>query len=226
MERNIKGLFITLEGPEGSGKSTAMNAITNFFQFNNLPFLRTREPGGSSFGSTIRDILLDPMQTLTPEAELFLFLADRAQHVDHTIRPAIDDGVSVICDRYYDSTIAYQGYGRGLSVEYLRELNHMATKNFVPDLTLLLDLPVEEGLRRASARNAQIENCTETRFDNEILEFHKKVRSGFLEMAAQEERFCIIDAMQSKEDVNTECIVACGRQLIARGLTEWELCKK
>ena len=218
MERNIKGLFITLEGPEGSGKSTTMNAITDFFQSVNLPFIRTREPGGSSIGFTIRNILLDPRQSLTSEAELFLFLADRAQHVDHTIRPAIEDGVSVICDRYFDSTIAYQGYGRGLSVAYLRSLNHMATNYFLPDLTLLLDLPVEEGLRRASARNAQIENCTETRFDNEALEFHKKVRSGFLDMATQEERFCIVDAMQSKEDVEKDCIVACGKQLIAHGL--------
>ena len=217
----MRGLFITLEGPEGSGKSTALNAIADFFQSNNIPYLRTREPGGSTIGHPIRSILLDPHQILAPEAELFLFLADRAQHIAHTVRPAIENGVTVICDRYFDSTIAYQGYGRGLPIEYLRDLNYMATRQFIPDLTLLLDLPVEVGLRRAATRNAQMVNSDESRFDNEVVEFHEKVRAGFLEMARLEEhRFCIINAMMNKDEVGHSCVASCREELIERGLVK------
>ena len=151
----------------------------------------------------IRPLLLDAAQKVDARAELFLFLADRAQHVADTIRPALARGEWVICDRYADSTIAYQGYGRGMDVELLQSLNDCATGGLWPDITFLLDLPAEVGLSRALARNGR-EGLTQSegRFEAEALAFHQRIREGFLARAARwPERFRVLDASQSPEDV-------------------------
>ena len=146
-------MFVTVEGVEGAGKSTLMNLIARELERRGMPFLRTREPGGCGLGVSLRPLLLDVSSALDSRAELFLFLADRAQHVAETIRPALLRGDWVLCDRYADSTIAYQGYGRGMDADRLQALNDYATGGLWPDRTLLLDLPVETGLARARARN-------------------------------------------------------------------------
>ena len=153
-------MFISFEGIEGAGKSTAINYLAGFLQANGLDPLCTREPGGCALGRSLRSLLLDARtRELSSRAELFLFLADRAQHVAEIIRPALEAGQTVLCDRYTDSTLAYQGYGRGLDTEYLHRLNQAATGGLQPELTLLLDLPVRCGLMRAGERNMDRAPC-------------------------------------------------------------------
>ena len=169
-------MFLTVEGIEGAGKSTFIGLLEDELVKRGVDFLRTREPGGCALGRQIRPLLLDVSQNVSDRAELFLFLADRAQHVADTIRPALERGQWVICDRYADSTIAYQGYGRGMDPEELQRLNDYATGGLWPDITFLLDLPVEEGLGRALARNGR-EGLTksEGRFEAEALAFHQRI---------------------------------------------------
>ena len=196
-------MFLTVEGVEGAGKSTFIGLLEAELMKRGIPFLRTREPGGCALGRQIRPLLLDAAQKVDARAELFLFLADRAQHVADTIRPALARGEWVICDRYADSTIAYQGYGRGMDVELLQSLNDCATGGLWPDITFLLDLPAEVGLSRALARNGR-EGLTQSegRFEAEALAFHQRIREGFLARAARwPERFRVLDASQSPEDV-------------------------
>ena len=196
-------MFLTVEGVEGAGKSTFIGLLEAELAKRGIPFLRTREPGGCALGRQIRPLLLDAAQKVDARAELFLFLADRAQHVADTIRPALARGEWVICDRYADSTIAYQGYGRGMDVELLQSLNDCATGGLWPDITFLLDLPAEVGLSRALARNGR-EGLTQSegRFEAEALAFHQRIREGFLARAARwPERFRVLDASQSPEDV-------------------------
>ena len=196
-------MFLTVEGVEGAGKSTFIGLLEAELVKRGIPFLRTREPGGCALGRQIRPLLLDAAQKVDARAELFLFLADRAQHVADTIRPALARGEWVICDRYADSTIAYQGYGRGMDVELLQSLNDCATGGLWPDITFLLDLPAEVGLSRALARNGR-EGLTQSegRFEAEALAFHQRIREGFLARAARwPERFRVLDASQSPEDV-------------------------
>ena len=196
-------MFLTVEGVEGAGKSTFIGLMEAELVKRGIPFLRTREPGGCALGRQIRPLLLDAAQKVDARAELFLFLADRAQHVADTIRPALARGEWVICDRYADSTIAYQGYGRGMDVELLQSLNDCATGGLWPDITFLLDLPAEVGLSRALARNGR-EGLTQSegRFEAEALAFHQRIREGFLARAARwPERFRVLDASQSPEDV-------------------------
>ena len=196
-------MFLTVEGVEGAGKSTFIGLLEAELAKRGIPFLRTREPGGCALGRQIRPLLLDAAQKVDARAELFLFLADRAQHVADTIRPALARGEWVICDRYADSTIAYQGYGRGMDVELLQSLNDCATGGLWPDITFLLDLPAEVGLSRARARNGR-EGLTQSegRFEAEALAFHQRIREGFLARATRwPERFRVLDASQSPEDV-------------------------
>lgn len=196
-------MFLTVEGVEGAGKSTFIGLLEAELAKRGIPFLRTREPGGCALGRQIRPLLLDAAQKVDARAELFLFLADRAQHVADTIRPALARGEWVICDRYADSTIAYQGYGRGMDVELLQSLNDCATGGLWPGITFLLDLPAEVGLSRALARNGR-EGLTQSegRFEAEALSFHQRIREGFLARAARwPERFRVLDASQSPEDV-------------------------
>lgn len=204
-------MFVTFEGIEGSGKTTALQAVAAALQERGLDPLVTREPGGCRLGRSLRSLLLDMRSgKLSGRAELYLFLADRAQHVAEVIRPALEAGQPVLCDRYVDSTLAYQGYGRGLDTDQLRHLNQMATGGLAPDLTFLLDLPVECGLMRAGIRNRREGTVvSEGRFDAESLDFHSRVRQGYRDLASQEEeRFAIIDSSQPEEDVTLQCLSA------------------
>lgn len=189
----VRGVFITLEGPEGSGKSTQAQLLAAALSNRGYQVTVTAEPGGDPVAEEIRKIVLHSKSDIVPEAELLLYLAARAQHVRHIILPALERGEIVISDRFADSSFAYQGYARGIDLESLRELNHFATGGLTPDLTILLDVPVEFGLERQNDKN---------RFEAESVEFHNKVRSGFLELAKHEpERWSVVDARGSLEDV-------------------------
>ncbi len=197
-------MFITFEGIEGSGKSTVLKALDTWLTEAGYKTMLTREPGGSPLGRTLRSILLDiDNNDITGEAELFLYLADRAQHVQQVIRPALDRGECVISDRYADSTVVYQGYGRGLDPKMLQQLNDVAVCGLWPDMTLLFDLMPEVGLKRAMTRNLREGICaTEGRFEAESLAFHKRVREGYLTWAAlNRNRFRVIDASAPPEGV-------------------------
>ncbi|SDF94786.1 dTMP kinase [Desulfovibrio legallii] len=213
-------MFVSFEGIEGAGKSTVMETLAAYLTAHGLDPVLTREPGGCALGRSLRSLLLDArIRGLSSRAELFLFLADRAQHVAEVVRPALEAGQIVLCDRYTDSTLAYQGYGRGLDTEYLRRLNDAATGGLAPDLTLLLDLPVRCGLGRAGERNRNKGLLvSEGRFDNESLDFHERVRRGYRALAEEEpERFAIIDAAQPPEDVALQCRSALEAHLSRRG---------
>lgn len=204
-------MFVTFEGIEGSGKSTALRMLADHLQALGHDPVRTREPGGSALGRSLRPILLDARtRGLSSRAELYLFLADRAQHVAEVIRPALEAGQTVLCDRYADSTLAYQGYGRGHDVERLARVNEQATAGLAPDLTLLLDLPVALGLERAGERNREEGTMvSEGRFDAESLDFHERVRAGYLALAvAEPERIAIIDACRPPDEVLLQCLSA------------------
>jgi dTMP kinase len=200
--------FISFEGLDGTGKTTQLKALESYFRDQGRSCVITREPGGTPLGSLIRQVLLEVgQQPIAAPTELFLYVADRAQHVHDVILPALVAGKIVICDRYTDSTLAYQGYGRGIDLKFLRQLNEFADQGVQPDLTFLLDCPVELGLSRTAQRQLKItigEN-REDRFEHEKLEFHQKVRAGFLEMArAEPRRFRIVDAARSVEAVAQE----------------------
>lgn len=190
-------MFITLEGPEGSGKSSQLPELADFLCEQGYPVLITREPGGTEIGDQIRQVLVSlDNQALQPRTEILLFLASRAQLVEEVIKPALQDGKIVLCDRYGDSTLAYQGYGHGLDLTFLRSMLAFATDNLKPNLTLLLDLDVEAGLLRKKREDEW------NRLDAYEVSFHKRVQQGYYELAAQEpERWRVIDAAQPKESV-------------------------
>ena len=190
------GFFISFEGPEGSGKSTQIHRLAAALAEQGHAVWTTREPGGTRAGETIRPILLGPKAgPLSPWSEALLFPAARAQLADEVIRPRLHRGELVLCDRYSDSTLAYQGYGRGIDLETLRRLQSDATGGLSPDLTLLLDLPVEAGLARIP-RNAK------DRLDRETIAFHQRVYAGYREMAAREpDRWRLVDASRDPDEV-------------------------
>lgn len=190
-------MFITFEGIEGSGKSTQIRRVAELVR----DAVVTKEPGGTPAADRIRAILLDSTTTLDPVAELFLFAASRRQHVVEVIRPALAAGQLVLCDRYTDATLAYQGFGRLLNLDRLRMLNDWATESLQPDLTLLFDLPEEEGLARARRRNEEAVH-DEGRFEAEDLRFHRRVREGYLAMAqAEPQRYAIVNASGGIDEV-------------------------
>jgi dTMP kinase len=199
--------FITFEGGDGSGKTTQVKALESHLTASGKSCLSTREPGGTSLGELIRQVLLEVgKQPITSPTELFLYLADRAQHIHEVIIPALEQGKIVLCDRHTDSTLAYQGYGRGIDLGLLRSLNDIASQGIKPDLTLLFDCPVEIGLSRTAQRQSQTASGrNEDRFEREKIEFHERVRAGFLELArAEPRRFRIIDAARPAEEVGQE----------------------
>lgn len=195
-------LFVTFEGVEGCGKSTQIRLLAQKLIARGMSVVLTREPGGCVIADAIRSVLLDPgHHDMTSRAELLLYAAARAQHVDEVILPALKQGSVVLCDRFSDATVAYQGYGRGLERATIDSLNQLAAADLKPDLTLLMDMPAEEGLTRAIARNDANSALNEGRFEQESLRFHQRVRDGYLQLAGKEDRFSIIDATGSIEEV-------------------------
>ena len=195
-------MFITLEGIEGSGKTTQIEYLVAFFESKGKPCVITREPGGTVIGNKIRAILLDPeCKDMHATTELLLYMADRAQHIHSLVKPSLAAGKAVLCDRYFDATLVYQGYARGLDIELIKNLHATLFENLKPDATILLDLAPQVGLQRAwkQLNNGQRSN-KEGRFEEEKLEFHQRVREGYLELAkAEPDRFHLIDAAQDEK---------------------------
>ena len=203
-------LFVTFEGIEGSGKSTHLRHLATHLRTLGHPVVATREPGGTPAGTAIRRLLLDTDAVpLTALAELFLYCADRAQHVEEVIRPGLAAGRVVLCDRFSESTLAYQGYGRGIDLEAVRSLDARARNGVTPTLTFLLDCPVAEGLARVRKRSG-----TQDRFEREVVAFHERVRDGFRTLAAAEPaRFCVIDSTEPADRVRERVIAEVERRL-------------
>lgn len=204
-------LFITFEGPEGSGKTTQIGLLAARLTQRGLRVVTTREPGGTHIGNAIRSILLDARHTeMSPRAETLLFNAARAQLVDEVIRPALADGQIVLCDRYADSTLAYQGYGHSQDLDQLRELGAYATGGLKPDLTIYLNIDPAAGLQRKQAGEAEEWN----RMEERALAYHQVVRQGYLALAAAEpERWLTVDATRSVEEIHAEISAAVNARL-------------
>ena len=208
MSQGTRGRFVTFEGIEGSGKSSQLGRLSAALETAGRRHLRTREPGGTPIADELRSMFLRASATpMAGEEELFLVLAARASHVTHVVLPAVERGEMVLCDRFSDSTLAYQGYGRGLPVEEVRRADRLAARGLRPDWTVLLDLPAEIAIRRARSRNERAAHG-ETRIDDEEIDFHARVRDGYLEIAREEPgRFTIVDAEGSVAEV-AEAIAA------------------
>jgi dTMP kinase len=201
----MRGKFITLEGPEGSGKSTQAQALIRRLAERGIEALYTREPGGTALGEEIRNILQHNQAGEAPceRAELLLFEASRNQLVEKVIRPNLDKGIWVICDRFMDSTTAYQGYGRGLPVQAVKAIHYFTVDGLTPDLTLLFDLEVAIGFERIAQRYLALGESAD-RFEQEDRSFHEKVRAGYLKLAAEEpDRFRIVNAAQDPDAVSS-----------------------
>ena len=194
-------MFITFEGTEGSGKTTQIGRLVKELSEANYSVQSTREPGGTTVGDQIRSILLNPLnERLFPTSELLLYAASRAQHVREVIVPALKNGKIVISDRFADASVAYQSYGRNLNLTLITQLNRIATDGLVPDLTFLLDLPVEIGLQRASSSRGTLD-----RIEREKLEFHRRVQTGYLSIAEEApDRIKVVDATKSMDVIYQE----------------------
>lgn len=202
-------MFISICGVEGAGKTTQLRHISEFLKSTGRNFVMTREPGGTEIGMKIRRILLDPEnRDLTPKAELFLYAADRIQHIEQIILPALKEGKIVVTDRFVDSTTVYQGYARGIDLELVEKINELVLNGLKPDLTLLLDISPAVGLARAKDQLQFGERAeSESRFEREELLFHEKIRKGFLTLAQKEtNRFRIIDADRDPDMVKQDVI--------------------
>lgn len=214
----MKGLLISFEGIEGCGKSTQLELLATDLEHKGLEVVKTQEPGGTKIGAMIRKILLDPKnKVIDPMTELMLYEASRAQHLREIILPAIKYGKVVLCDRFSDSTVAYQGYGRGLNLESIKRLDILLTGGLRPSLTILLDIDPEKGLIRAKRRGIG-SFLREGRMEREGLSFHKKVREGYLKIAQEEvDRVKIINADASIEHVQRRIIEVVGDLLLREG---------
>lgn len=191
-------LFVTFEGVEGSGKTTQIRRLKRYLTRKGIPCKATREPGGSSISEKVRKILLNPdHRQMVPLSELFLYEAARAQHVKEVIEPLLGKGVMVLCDRFSDATIAYQGFGRKLDLELIKKLNQLAAQGRKPDVTFLLDCPSGLGLKRAVQRNQRQRKTNEERFEREKIQFHHRVRRGYRWIAKKEpQRVKVIDTQE------------------------------
>jgi dTMP kinase len=201
------GVFITIEGPDGSGKSSLLPRLADALRAAGCDVVATREPGSTPFGELMRRMVLDPDPPIdrTGRADALLFAASRAQHVDEVIRPALDRGAVVVCDRYADSSLAYQGAGEGVPLDELRQVQRFATGGLAPDLTILLDLPVEAGLRRKAAEITRFEAYQD-------LAYHERVRAAFLGFAdAEPGRYAVVDATGTEDEVLAGAVDALGR---------------
>ena len=191
----MKGRFISFEGSEGSGKSTQAGMVHEYLKMKNIPVMLLREPGGVKISEAIRGLLLDVKNTdMTKESETLLYMASRAQLVEEVLKPALKKGTVVLCDRFLDSTIAYQGYGNGVNVEAIKKIGAFATQGIAPGLTLLFDIDTEKGLSRT--------NAVKDRIELRSLDYHKKVRKGYLAIAKKEpKRVRVIKVNQGKEEI-------------------------
>lgn len=195
----MQGLFITFEGPDGCGKTTQMKLLAEYLEKKGEEVVLTREPGGKGLGEKVREILLNYDGEVSDRCESFLFLADRAQNIDIIVNPAVKAGKIVLCDRHIDSTVAYQGYGRGLDIERINMLNDLATNGKKPDLTFVFDVDVETSMKRVGKEKDRMESAG--------IDFHNRVRQGYLELAKQEpNRIKVIDATKSIEEIHDEVI--------------------
>ena len=196
-------LFITFEGVEGSGKTTQIQRLKKYLTQKGIPCKVTREPGGCPIGEKVRKILLNPdHREMVPLSELLLYEAARAQHVKEVIEPFLKKGGVVLCDRFSDATIAYQGYGRKIDLKWIERLNHFSSRGIKPDVTFLLDCPSDVGLKRALQRNRTLKQEKEERFEREKIQFHQRVRKGYLAIAKKEpRRVKVIDTRQGEENV-------------------------
>jgi len=198
-----KGYFITFEGGEGSGKSTQLKLLSTYFEKSGLPFIATREPGGSENAEKIRSLLVSgAVDSWNPVTETLLFTAARSDHLNRIVKPAITEGKIVICDRFFDSTLVYQGIGKGIGEIYIKSLHNMVFGNFMPDLTVILDIAPEIGLKRADARRGN-----ENRFEQLDIKFHQNIREGFLQIAQNEmERCVVLDATKDTETLHKQIV--------------------
>ena len=195
----MQGLFITFEGPDGCGKTTQMKLLAEYFKKKGKEVVLTREPGGKGLGEKVREILLNYDGEVSDRCESFLFLADRAQNIDIIVNPAVKEGKIVLCDRHIDSTVAYQGYGRGLNIDRINMLNNLATNGKKPDLTLVFDVDVETSMKRVGKEKDRMESAG--------IDFHNRVRKGYLELAKQEpKRIKVLDATKSIEEIHKDVI--------------------
>ena len=194
-----RGLFITFEGADGCGKTTQLNLLKDYLENNGYEVVLTREPGGKGLGEKVREILLNYDGEVSNRCESFLFLADRAQNIDIIVNPAIEQGKIVLCDRHTDSSVAYQGYGRGLDINQINTLNNLATNGKKPDLTLVFDVDIETSMKRVGNEKDRMESAGN--------DFFNKVRNGYLELAKQEpERIKVIDSTHSIENVHNDVL--------------------
>jgi len=204
-----RGKLITFEGGEGSGKSTQVVLLAESFAKAGIKAIKTREPGGVDSAERIREILVKGDAALNPVTEILLNFAARSEHLQKLMLPELAAGNYVICDRFVDSTMAYQGFGHGVSAAYIEIFKNLVVGNFTPDLTILLDVDVEEGLSRASSRGDK-----ENRFEKMGKDFHRRLRDGFIEIAKKEpERFAVIDAAKPKEIVRKKVLEAVNKKL-------------
>ncbi len=196
-------MFITFEGIEGCGKTTQVKRFVKRLKGLGISLITTFEPGGTRIGKNIRKILLDSRNKhLSPLTELILYAADRAQHVEELIKPALNEGKWVICDRFFDATVVYQGIARGQDMKLVQSLNAQVTQGIQPDITFLLDCPVDMGLNRALKRNEAQSQKGQDRFEREALDFHRAVREGYLDLARKnQDRFVVLDATLPKDEV-------------------------
>ena len=194
-----KGLFITLEGADGCGKTTQLNLLKEYLTSRGYEIVVTREPGGKGLGEKLREILLNYDGEVSERCEAFLYLADRAQNIDTIIKPAINSGKIVLCDRHTDSSVAYQGYGREQNIDNINMLNELAVNGVHPDLTIVFDIDTETSMARVGAEKDRLESAG--------IEFHKRVRNGYLEIAKKNpQRIKVVDASQAIEEVQRDVI--------------------
>ena len=201
----MRGIFITIEGPDGSGKTTALQQVVPRLQQEmNRKVVATREPGGSPIAEKIRSLILDPSHTdMDSRTEALLYAASRRQHLIEKVLPVLESGDVIFCDRFVDSSIAYQGYARGIGEDGIREINQFATEGLEPDVTLYIDVPAEVGIQRI---HANLDEREYNRLDQEKLDFHEKVRAGYQHLAqANPERIVVVDGTMSRESVAEAC---------------------
>ncbi|NLB34223.1 MAG: dTMP kinase [Elusimicrobia bacterium] len=198
---NNKSFFITFEGPEGAGKSTQAGVVMEHLKSQGMDVVKTREPGGVSISEQLREILLNPSSTISPRTELLLYAAGRAQHTSELIMPALKAGKSVLCERYTHASLAYQGYGRQLDKDLVNMLNEVATMGLKPDLTIMFNISAEEGLGRVASSDRTFD-----RLESENIEFHRRVREGYLALAAKDPNVELVDATLPEKELSKEII--------------------